>query len=116
MAKYKFTKSITIVAAAFFIAACSESGQNTETAVQSDPEAELKQLMHEAEEARAHADKLGFEWSITKPLLDDAHAAYKAGDHQKAHALFEEAKHQSMLAVEQAHYAEEHWQLLIPGK
>lgn len=116
MAKYKLTKSIAILTAAIVISACSESGQNTETAVQADSEAALKQLMHEAEEASAHADQLGFSWTTIQPLLDQGHEAYKAGDHQKAHALFTEAKYQSMQAVEQANYAEEHWQLLIPGK
>lgn len=116
MAKYKFTKSIAIVATAFFITACSESGQNAETAVQADPESEVKQLKLEAEEAQAQADQLGFEWNTIQPLLDKAHAAYQAGELQKAHALYQEAKDHSMLAIEQAHYAEEHWQLLIPGK
>jgi hypothetical protein len=70
--------------------------------------------MKHAEEARAEADKLGFEWSVTAPLLEEAHAAVKAGNEEQAIALFQEVKHQSMLAIEQAHYANKHWQLLIP--
>lgn len=116
MAKYKLTKSIAVLTTALILSACTDYGQDTETVAQTDPKADIEQLMHEAKEARAHADQLGFEWSVTKPLLDEAEAAYAAGDHEKARTLYQEVKHQAMLAVEQAHYAEKHWQLLIPGK
>lgn len=114
MANYKSNKLIALLFTALFITACSESGNDA--AVSADPEAELKQLMHEAKEAQAHADQLGFEWSNTQSILDEGQAAQEAGDHAKAHALYQEAKHQSVLAVEQANYANEHWQLLVPGK
>lgn len=114
MANYKSNKLIALLFTALFITACSESGNDA--AVSADPEAALKQLMHEAKEAQAHAHQLGFEWSNTQSILDEGQAAQKAGDHAKAHALYQEAKHQSVLAVEQANYANEHWQLLVPGK
>lgn len=117
MAKNKFTKFFAVLAASVLLTACSESGVNTENAASADPEAALKQIKQEAEEARAHADQLGFEWNTIQPLLDKAAAAQQAGEAEKAHTLYQEAKHHSMLAVEQAKYAEEHWQmLLISGK
>lgn len=116
MVKNKFTKFFAIFAASILLTACSESGQNTETATPADPEAAVKQIKQEAEEARAHADQLGFEWNTIQPLLDRANEAHKSGELEKAHSLYQEAKHQSMLAVEQAEYADKHWQLIIPGK
>jgi multidrug resistance efflux pump len=114
MANYKSSKLIALLFTAFFITACSESGNEGSTS--SDTGAELEQLMHEAEQARIHADELGFEWSNTQSLLDEGHAAQKAGDHAKAHTLYQEAKLQSILAVEQAQYADQHWHLLDPSK
>lgn len=116
MAKNKFTKFFAVFAVSIFLTACSDSGQNTENAASGDPEVALKQIKQEAEEAHAHADRLGFEWNTIQPLLDNAAAAHQAGEVEKAHALYQEAKHHSMLAVEQAEYADKHWQLLIPGK
>ncbi len=115
MLKQKISKTMIVLASAAFLVACSESG-NDATSGNTDKQTDITQLMHEAEEARAQADQLGFEWSVTKPLLDEGHAAYKAGDKEKAAKLFEEAKQQSLLAIEQAHYADKHWQLLVPGK
>ena len=83
-------------------------------AAQHDEAVDLDTLITQAEDAQSEADKLGFEWSVTAPLLEEAHAAAKAGNHEQAIALFREVKHQSMLAIEQAHYADKHWQLLIP--
>lgn len=113
MVKNKLTKFFAIFAASVLLTACFESGQNTDGAA---PEATLEQIKQEAVEARAHADQLGFEWNTIQPLLDKAAAAEQAGEVEKAHSLYQEAKHHSMLAVEQAEYAEKHWQLLIPGK
>ena len=77
-------------------------------------EVELHQLMFEAGRARIHADRLGYEWSVTKPLMDKGLAAFKAGDYEQARALYQEVKNQSLLAIEQSYYADIHWQLLIP--
>lgn len=116
MANNKLTKLFTVFAASVLLTACFESGQNTENAAQADPKAALEQIKQEAEKAHAHADQLGFEWNTIQPLLDKAEAAHQAGEIEKAHSFYQEAKHHSMLAVEQAEYAEKHWQLLIPGK
>ena len=118
MAKTKYTTFMALFAAATLMAGCSDSGTDTMTdkpaSAQHDEAVDIDTLIKNAEAARAEADKLGFEWSVTAPLLEEAHAAAKAGSHEQAIALFQEVKHQSMLAIEQAHYADKHWQLLIP--
>jgi outer membrane PBP1 activator LpoA protein len=116
MAKNKLQLFMIVATALTMLTACSESDTTTEptAAAKQDEALDIDTLMKHAEEARAEADKLGFEWSVTAPLLEEAHAAVKAGNHEQAIALFQEVKHQSMLAIEQAHYANKHWQLLVP--
>jgi len=116
MVKNKLQLLLIIAAAMTMLTACSESDTATDSSaqVQQDDALDIDTLMKHAEEARAEAAELGFEWSVTGPLLEEAHAAHKAGNHEQAIALFQEVKHQSMLAIEQAHYANKHWQLLIP--
>ena len=75
---------------------------------------DINTLIEQAEQARAEAGRLGFEWSVTGPLLEVAHATYKAGNHEQATALFNEVRLQSLLAIEQARYADENWQMLVP--
>jgi len=109
---------LILLFAALSLVGCSESGMDSSTdskaSTAHEEPADLETLIKQAEDARAEADKLGFEWSVTGPLLEEAHAAVKAGNEEQATALFQEVKHQSMLAIEQAHYADKHWQLLIP--
>jgi len=118
MAKTTLSTLLVLLTASLFVTGCSESGTDTMTDKPASTEqaeaVDLDTLIKQAEDARAEADKLGFEWSVTAPLLEEAHAAAKAGNHEQAIALFQEVKHQSMLAIEQAHYADKHWQLLIP--
>ena len=117
MAKNKLQLFMIVATALTMLTACSESDTTTEptaAAAKHDEALDIDTLIKQAEEARAEADKLGFEWSVTAPLLEEAHAAVKAGNEEQAIALFQEVKHQSMLAVEQAHYANKHWQLLVP--
>jgi len=116
MARNKLQLLMIMATALTMLTACSDSGTTTEStaAIQQNEALDIDTLIRHAEEARAEANKLGFEWSVTGPLLDEAHAAHKAGNHEQAIAQFQEVKHQSMLAVEQAHYADKHWQLLVP--
>jgi len=117
MANNKLRLLLLMLASVTMIAACSDADNNTTdqpAQTQHEEVSDIDTLMQQAEEARAEADKLGFEWSVTGPLLEEAYAAHKAGNHEQAIALFTEVKHQSMLAIEQAHYADKHWQLLIP--
>lgn len=108
-------KPFIVASTLAFLAACSDMGAGDQASGNGDS-TDIKTLIQQAEDARAEADRLGFEWSVTAPLLEEAHAAYKAGNEEQARMLFDEAKHQSMLAIEQAHYAEKHWQLLVPAK
>lgn len=140
MTKSNIQFGLTLLSAALFLTACSDSepetiAQSTEPTIEiqqetiaqstaptieiqhaAEPEAEveLNQLMFEAGRARIHADRLGYEWSVTKPLMDKGLVAFKAGDHEQARALYQEVKNQSLLAIEQSHYADIHWQMLIP--
>lgn len=120
MEKITFPTLLALLTAAAILTGCSDSGTDTMTdqpaITQNDEAEDLDTLIEQAETSRAEADKLGFEWSVTMPLLEDAHAAAKAGNQEQAIALFKEVKYQSMLAIEQAHYAEKHWELLIPSK
>jgi hypothetical protein len=75
---------------------------------------DINTLIEQAEQARAEAGRLGFEWSVTGPLLEVAHATYKAGNHEQATTLFQEVKLQSLLAIDQARYADENWRMLVP--
>ncbi|NQZ54508.1 MAG: hypothetical protein HRT93_09690 [Piscirickettsiaceae bacterium] len=138
MTKSNIQFGLTLLSAALFLTACSDSGSDPETivptieiqqegvakssapaletqhAAEPEVEVELHQLMFEAGRARIHADRLGYEWSVTKPLMDKGLAAFKAGDYEQARALYQEVKNQSLLAIEQSYYADIHWQLLIP--
>ena len=75
---------------------------------------DINTLIEQAEQARAEAGRLGFEWSVTGPLLEVAHTTYKAGNHEQATTLFQEVKLQSLLAIDQARYADENWRMLVP--
>ena len=116
MVKNKLQLLLIMAAAVTMLTACSESDTTADSSAQTqhDEALDIDTLIKHAEEAKAEAGELGFEWSVTGPLLEEAHAAYKAGNKEQATALFQEVKHQSMLAIEQAHYADKHWQLLIP--
>ncbi len=67
-----------------------------------------------AEQARQQAGELGYEWNTTMPLIEKGSLALKQGDEAQATALFREAKKQAELAIAQARYADENWQMLIP--
>ncbi len=75
---------------------------------------DLESLRHAAEQARLAASTLGFEWRTIQPLLDQANEAITEGNKDQAKDLFILAKEHADLAIEQAKYADEHWQLLVP--
>ncbi|MFK8068974.1 MAG: hypothetical protein AB8D52_12075 [Gammaproteobacteria bacterium] len=124
----KYLQMIAIIfSTVFLLTSCSESDEKME--VDSTPESsalsnageekvsaniDIDELFKQAEDSRAEADKLGFEWSTTKPLIDKAHAAVKDGKSDMAMSFLHEAKLQSELAIKQAHYAKEHWQSYVP--
>ena len=91
---------------------CSE----TEPPATVDPNEvmDLDTLRHAAEQARLDASTLDFEWRTIQPLLDQANEAITEGNKDQAKDLFILAKEHAELAIEQAKYANEHWQLLVP--
>lgn len=123
MSKSPLTISIMTIAAFAFVVIMLLLGTlsyidsvkkgNEPVVVQEEP-VDLETLITQAESALEEANQLGFAWSVTEPLLEEARAAHKAGDEEQATVLFQEAKHQATLAIEQAHYAEKNWQLLVP--
>lgn len=63
-----------------------------------------------AESARLEAKKLGFEWSTTSILIQQAKDAAQAGDSVKAEMLASKALAEAKNSKIQAEYAEKHWQ------
>jgi len=64
----------------------------------SDFESARQQAVAEIDKANA----AGFEWRDSRKILEQAEKAEKAGDHEKAMQLVNEAKQQGMVAVTQA--------------
>jgi hypothetical protein len=64
----------------------------------SDFESAKQQAIAEINKASA----AGFEWRDSRKILEQAEKAEKAGDHEKAMQLVNEAKQQGMVAVAQA--------------
>ena len=64
----------------------------------SDFESARQQAIAEIDKASA----AGFEWRDSRKILEQAEKAEKAGDHEKAMQLVNEAKQQGMVAVAQA--------------
>ena len=64
----------------------------------SDFESARQQAVAEIDKASA----AGFEWRDSRKILEQADKAEKAGDHEKAMQLVNQAKQQGMVAVAQA--------------
>jgi uncharacterized membrane-anchored protein len=64
----------------------------------SDFESAKQQAIAEIDKASA----LGYEWRDSRKILQQAEKAEKAGDHEKAIKLVNQAKQQGMVAVVQA--------------
>tara|TARA_R110002049_G_scaffold201885_3_gene372517 strand:+ start:16 stop:474 length:459 start_codon:yes stop_codon:yes gene_type:complete len=89
-------------------------GSNLDKLINTEDDVDLHELMHQVAQARRYAEKEGFVWSTTEPLIVKGYAAAKAGNDVQAKAFFQEAKKQFKLSIVQARYAEKHWELLIP--
>lgn len=74
----------------------------------------IQELMQQVAQAEHKADEYGFVWSTTDGIIEKAYAEAKKGNENEAKILFQEAKLQFELSIEQAKYAEQHWTLLIP--
>ena len=116
MTRNKLHLVLLLASSLTMLAACIDSSLANESTAssQNQPAIDIITLIEQAEQALAEAGRLGFEWSVTGPLLEVAHATYKAGNHEQATTLFQEVKLQSLLAIEQARYADENWQMLVP--
>ena len=116
MSRNKLQLMLLLASSLTMLTACLDTDLTTGSAAPNGHEhtLDINTLIKQAEQARAEADRLGFEWSVTGPLLEVAHAAYKAGNHEQATTLFLEVKLQSLLAIDQARYADENWQMLVP--
>jgi hypothetical protein len=74
----------------------------------------LQDLIHHVAQAKRHAEMHGFVWSTTNALVDKGYAEADKGNEKIAKSAFQEAKLQFELSMEQAKYAAQHWQLLVP--
>ena len=68
-----------------------------------------------AELARTEAIKLGFEWSTTIKLIEQAKVAAESGDLEKAEKLANLALTEANNSIKQAKYADENWQDNVPN-
>jgi predicted small secreted protein len=91
-----------------------QSSLDLDDLINTENEYNLQELMHQVAQARGYAEKEGFVWSTTEPLIEKGYAAAKAGNEDQAKAFFQEAKLQFKLSIIQARYAAQHWKLLIP--
>ena len=116
MTRNKLRLVLLLASSLTMLTACIDSSLANESTAssQNQPAIDIITLIEQAEQALAEAGRLGFEWSVTGPLLEVAHTTYKAGNHEQATTLFQEVKLQSLLAIEQARYADENWQMLVP--
>lgn len=116
MTRNKLQLVLILASSLTMLTACLDTDLTSNSTASNEHEhaLDINTLIEQAEQARAEADRLGFEWSVTGPLLEVAHATYKAGNHEQATTLFQEVKLQSLLAIDQARYADENWQMLVP--
>ena len=68
-----------------------------------------------AELARSEAIKLGFEWSTTVKLIEQAKASVESGDLKKAEKLANLALTEANNSIKQAKYADNNWQDNVPN-
>jgi len=68
-----------------------------------------------AELARAEAIELGFEWSTTVKLIEQAKASVESGDLKEAEKLANLALTEANNSIKQAKYADNNWQDNVPN-
>ena len=85
MSRNKLQLMLLLASSLTMLTACLDTDLTTGSAAPNEHEhtLDINTLIKQAEQARAEADRLGFEWSVTGPLLEVAHAAYKAGNHEQ---------------------------------
>ena len=87
---------------------------NQEVKQTTSKEVHLQDLMHHVAQAKRHAEMHGFVWSTTDALVEKGYTEASKGNEKVAKTIFLEAKLQFELSMEQAKYAAQHWQLLVP--
>lgn len=71
-------------------------------------------LIEKAEKLRLESKSLGFEWNTTRKLLAKAKEAFENDDLKLAEELANSAIKQAKYSIEQAKYADAHWQDDLP--
>lgn len=99
------TMSNMIKSSLFAIAILSLSISNLSAA----DELSIEQKIQQAENGRLKAKELGFEWSTTSILINNAKKAIEAGDKANAKMYAEKAINEANLSLKQAKYAEKNW-------
>jgi len=75
---------------------------------------QLEKTLGIAEQLRAKAQALGFEWTTIGPLIRSAHQLRDQGKLREATHVASEAILHCKLAIEQANDAQKNWQLETP--
>jgi len=110
------SKLLVFVLAMLSLSACQKTDSETSTNDNASTEiveqttSESSNLIAEASKQSAKAKEVGFEWSTTQKLIDQAQQAEKAGDTKLASELATKAIKESKNSLAQAKYADEHWQ------
>lgn len=92
----KKTLIVSLLAGSFALAGCA--GQTSQTG----GDKEFNELVAKAEQEIKLAAKSGFLWTNTEKFLEDAKAAQKQGDMNKAMSLAKKALDEAQLAQQQA--------------
>lgn len=99
---YRMTMTAALVAGA----PIATAGDNRE---------DIQLVLSRAETVLAEARSLGHAWSVTQPLIDEAHAALTAGELAKARDSAERALLTAEQAVKQAKDEQNNWARRVPG-
>ncbi|PHS15653.1 MAG: hypothetical protein COA86_13300 [Kangiella sp.] len=110
------TKLLVLILAILSLSACEKTESETSANDSASTEkveqitSESSNLIAEANKQSAKAKEVGFEWSTTQKLIDQAQQAEEAGDTKLASELANKAIKESKNSLAQAKYADEHWQ------
>ena len=88
----------------------SSANDNASTEKTEQTTSESFNLIAEAKKLSTKAKEVGFEWSTTQKLIDQAEVAEKTGNTKLASELATKAIKESKNSLAQAKYADEHWQ------
>jgi nucleoid-associated protein YgaU len=99
--KMNFLRLIAIGLLSLVLAAgCATTG-DTDTGSDASAKAEAEQAIADAKAAQKRAAEVGYEWRDMGKLIDEAQAAYDAGDYARAIELARKAQEQGAIAEDQ---------------